>query len=46
MKFTEKTITSRVVYTGRIITVKEDTAELINGKEVYRGWWTIRATLR
>lgn len=36
MKFTEKTISSKVVYTGRIITVKEDTVELINGKEVYR----------
>ena len=36
MKITEKTITSKVVYTGRIITVKEDTAELITGKEVYR----------
>jgi len=36
MEFTEKTISSKVVYTGRIITVKEDTAELINGQEVYR----------
>ncbi len=36
MRFIEKTITSRVVYEGRIVTVKEDTAKLNNGKEVYR----------
>ncbi len=36
MSFNEKTLSSQVVYKGRIVTVKRDTAELDNGKEVYR----------
>ena len=36
MRFIENTITSKVVYEGRIVTVKEDTAELHNGKSAYR----------
>jgi NTP pyrophosphohydrolases including oxidative damage repair enzymes len=36
MGFFEKTLTSQVVYNGRIVTVKLDTAELDNGKEVFR----------
>lgn len=36
MAISEKTLSSKVVYTGRIVKVKQDTAELQNGKEVYR----------
>ena len=36
MKFIEKQITTETVYEGRIVTVKNDTAELINGSVVYR----------
>jgi ADP-ribose pyrophosphatase len=36
MGFNEKTISSNVVYSGKIVTVKQDKAELDNGKEVYR----------
>ncbi len=36
MKFSEKQITTKTVYEGRIVTVKNDTAELINGSVVYR----------
>lgn len=36
MHFTEKTVSSKVAYEGRIITVREDTARLDSGKDVYR----------
>ena len=36
MKFSEKQMSTKTVYEGRIVTVKNDTAELINGSVVYR----------
>lgn len=36
MVLSEKTVSSKVVYTGRIVTVKQDIAKLHNGNEVYR----------
>ncbi len=36
MKYSEKQLTTNTVYEGRIVTVKNDTAELVNGSVVYR----------
>jgi ADP-ribose pyrophosphatase len=36
MKFTEKQLTTKTVYEGRIVSVRTDTAELVNGSVVYR----------
>lgn len=36
MKFSEKQVSTKTAYEGRIITVKNDMAELLNGSIVYR----------
>jgi ADP-ribose pyrophosphatase len=36
MEYTEKTLKSDIIFEGRIITVKNDTVELVNGKTSFR----------
>lgn len=40
MELMEKTVESRVLFEGKIITVRLDKAELPNGRVASRKWWS------